>query len=164
MPTNDEVVAAITAVDDRLAGLRGRILASGETPLAEGTWRVRDALSHLAARSNGVARVVRRAEQAWAGQAAPGPGQPGFTSIDDINAGQVAERSDKSVEQLLDEIATGHAAAIAALGELDAGFLDRMMPQGFRPGDAAVGDLILRGGPGHDQGHVDQIEAVLPPA
>ena len=164
MPTKDEVVAAITAVDERLARLRERILASGETPLAEGTWRVRDALSHLAARANGVERVVRRAEQAWAGNPAPGPGQPGFTSVDDINAGQVAERSDKSVEELLDEIATGHAAAITALGDLEDGFLDRMMPQGFRPGEAAVGELIIRGGPGHDNGHIDQIEAVLPSA
>src|SRR5687768_7619073 len=91
MPTKQEIVAAITAVDDRLAGLRERILVSGETPLAEGTWRVREALSHLAARSNGVARVVRRAELAWSGQPTPAPGQPGFTSVDDINAGQVAE-------------------------------------------------------------------------
>jgi len=164
MPAKDEVAAAIRAVDERLALLRDRILSNGETPLAECTWRVRDALSHLAARSNGVERVVRRAEQAWAGQPMPGPGQPGFASIDDINAGQVAERTERSVEDLLNEIATGHAAAIEALNALEDGLLDRMMPQGFRPGEAPVGELIIRGGPGHDQGHIDQIEAVLPPA
>ena len=60
MTTRDEIIAGIRAVDERLAALRDRIIASGEQPLQEGTWVIRDALSHLAARANGVDRVIQR--------------------------------------------------------------------------------------------------------
>ena len=71
------------------------------------------------------------------------------------------ERKDRTVEQLLDEIAAGHAAAIAAVEELDEALLAREIPLGFRPGEIAVGDMILRGGPGHDGRHLDDIEQSL---
>lgn len=156
MTTRDEIIAGIREVDTRLEALRDRIIAAGEQPLQEGTWRVRDALSHLAARANGVDRVVQRLRLWESGQ----PFMPPRTT-DEINAGQVEERTDASVTDLLDEIRAGHAAALAALEHVDDTTLAKEMPQGFRPGDAPVGDLIHRGGPGHDAGHLDQIEAVL---
>ena len=156
MTTRDDIITAIREVDTRLDALRDRILAAGEQPLTEGTWRVRDALSHLAARGNGVDRVLLRF-RAWE---AGTPITP-VATIDDINAGQVEERRDATIEQLLDEIRTGHAAAIEALGHVDDATLAKEMPQGFRPGDAPVADMIVRGGPGHDAGHLDQIEAAL---
>jgi len=156
MATRDEVVAAIQAVDARLAALKPRIIARGEAPLKEGTWRVREALSHLAARSNGVDRIAQRVRDTQAGKAPAAP-----RSIDEINADQVAERSSKSVAELLDEIAAGHAAAITAVRAIDQATLDAMLPLGFRPGESAASDLMVRGGPGHDQTHVDQIEAAL---
>ena len=33
---------------------------------------------------------------------------------------------------------------------------------GFRPGTILVANMILRGGPGHDGNHLDDIEASLP--
>jgi len=156
MTTRDDIISAIREVDARLAALRDRIVEAGEQPLAEGTWRVRDALSHLAARGNGVDRVLLRLRAWEAGQ----PITPAAT-IDDINAGQVEERLDATVPELLDEIRAGHAAAIEALGRVDEATLAKEMPQGFRPGDAPVADMILRGGPGHDRNHLDQIEAAL---
>jgi hypothetical protein len=161
MTTRDEIREAIQAVDARLEAMRERILAHGETPQAEGTWRIRDALCHLAARANGVDRVVQRAIAA-ATPGAPQPTPP--RSIDEINAGQVEERTDLSVEALLDEIRNGHRAALAALERVEDEMLERLLSNGFRPGESPVADLIVRGGPGHDHGHVDQIEAVLPPA
>jgi hypothetical protein len=157
MASKEEIVEAIRGVDARLDALRERILAGGETPLLEGTWRVRDALSHLAARANGVDRVVRRATN----PTPPGGAGAPPVSIDDINAGQVEERRDRAVKQLLDEIRDGHAAAAEQLQTLDDELLARMIPQGFRPGDVAVSDMMLRGGPSHDNGHIDQIEAAL---
>lgn len=156
MATRDEVVAAIRAVDARVDALKPRILAQGETPLKEGTWRVREALSHLAARANGVDRVAQRVRDTQAGTAPAAP-----RSIDEINAGQVAERSSKSIPELLDEIAKGHAAAIQAVSALDQSVLDTTLPLGYRPGESAASDMMLLGGPRHDHSHLDQIEAAL---
>ncbi|MCK9496087.1 MAG: maleylpyruvate isomerase N-terminal domain-containing protein [Dehalococcoidia bacterium] len=157
MTTREEFIAAVQQVDERLAALREQIVAGGEKPLQEGTWRVRDALSHLAARSNGVARVLARVEAADNPSATP----PAPRNIDEINAGQVEERTDRSVEELLDEIAAGHAAAIEAARGLDDETLARSLPLGFRPGDATVAELLAMGGPRHDGNHLDQVEAAL---
>jgi hypothetical protein len=156
MTTRDDVIAAIRGVDARMDGLRERILAAGENPLLEGTWRVRDALSHLAARANGVDRVAQRVRAAQAGT----PMAP-VASIDEINAGQVHEREGATVLELLDEIRAGHAAAIEAIGRLDEGTLEHPLPMANRPDPSPAIDMMLRGGPGHDQGHIDQIEAAL---
>lgn len=156
MATRDEVVAAIHAVDARLDALKPRILAQGDAPLKEGAWRVREALSHLAARANGVDRVAQRVRDTQAGKTPAAP-----CTIDEINASQVTERASKSAAELLDEIAHGHAAAIAAVGALEQTILDAMLPLGFRPGESTASDLMLRGGPGHDNSHIAQIEAAL---
>ena len=165
MPTKDEVQRAISELDARIDGLRERILANGGAALGEGDWTVRDALSHLSARSNGVPRVVERAEQA-SQVAAGGAQQPGGAAppmdIDEINAGQVEERAGRSVLELLDEIRDGHRTAIAAVAELEESLVARSIPRGFRPGDTTVGEMLIRGGPGHDGSHLDLIEAALP--
>ncbi|TAK75744.1 MAG: hypothetical protein EPO16_08450, partial [Dehalococcoidia bacterium] len=85
MATRDEIVAAIRSVDERLDALKPLIMANGNAPLNEGTWRVRDALSHLAARANGVDRVAQRVRDTQAGKMPAAP-----RSIDEINAEQVA--------------------------------------------------------------------------
>ncbi len=156
MTSREDFIAAVRTVDERLQALRPRILEQPEAPLPEGAWRVRDALSHLAARSNGVVRVLARVEAASGGTPAPAPG-----SIDEINAGQVAERSDRPVEAILDEIRDGHQAAVQAVQALDEALLERVIPLGFRPGEASVADLLVMGGPRHDGNHLDQVEAAL---
>ncbi|MGE3960372.1 MAG: maleylpyruvate isomerase N-terminal domain-containing protein [Dehalococcoidia bacterium] len=157
MSSREDFTAAVRQIDERIAGLRAEILAHPDRPLLEGTWRVRDALSHLAARANGVPRVLARV----AAIDQPAGAAPAPRNIDEINAGQVEERTDRSAEQLLDEIREGHAAAITAAGEIDEALLARSIPLGFRPGDATVGELLLMGGPRHDGNHLDQIEAAL---
>ena len=156
MTTRDDVIAAIEGVDRRLEALRPRILAAGDRRLLEGTWVVRDALSHLAARANGVDRVAQRVRAAQAGT----PMAP-VATIDEINAGQVEERRGATVEGLLDEIRAGHAAAIAAIRRLDDATLAHPLTMANRPEPAAAVEMMLRGGPGHDGGHLDQIEAAL---
>ena len=155
MTTRDDVIAAIQGVDTRLNGLLPRILAAGDRHLLDGTWVVRDALSHLAARANGVDRVAQRVRAAQAGT----PMAP-VATIDEINAGQVQERVGVSVEALPDEIRAGHAAAIEAIRRLDDGTLAHPLAQANRPESPAV-EMMLRGGPGHDGGHLDQIDAAL---
>ena len=156
MTTRDDIIEAIRRIDARLQPLHDRIIERGDDRLIEGDWRIRDALSHLAARSNGVDRVIQRLRAAQAGT----PVAP-VRNVDDINAGQVEERRDATVAQLLDEIRAGHLAAIEALDHVDDATLQTPLAQGFRPGDAPVADMILRGGPGHDGNHLDQIEAAL---
>ena len=160
MANHDQIIAAIEDVDMRIEEMWDRILENGDTPLAEGTWHVREALSHLAARANGVSRVMARAK-ALKDPNAPQPPAP--RSIDEINADQVSERSTKTVRELLDEITEGHRQAIIALRTITRDELREKIPQGFRPEEIEVGDSMIRGGPGHDHGHLDQIEAVLPP-
>lgn len=157
--TKDDFIEAVRQVDERIASLRDQILANPEKPLLEGEWRVRDALSHLAARANGVGRVLARVQA----QDNPGSGSqpPAPLNIDEINAGQVEERRDRSVEDLLDEIQSGHAAAIEAIQQVDDATLGRSIPMGFRPGEAQVAEMMVMGGPGHDNNHLDQIEAAL---
>ncbi len=159
MTSREDFAAAVRQVDDRLSALRDDILANGDKPLLEGTWRVRDALSHLAARANGVPRVLARVEAAdnpSTSASAPAP-----RNIDEINAGQVDERVERSVEELLDEIRDGHAAALQAASAVDDATLARSIPLGFRPGDATVAELLAMGGPRHDGNHLDQVEAAL---
>jgi len=158
MTSRDEFIEAVRTVDGRLAALRDAILAEPDKPLLEGTWRVRDALSHLAARANGVPRVLARVEAADHPSAAPAAAP---RNIDEINAAQVEDRIEASAEDLLEEIRVGHANAIAAAGGLDAALLQRSLPLGFRPGDATVAELLVMGGPRHDGNHLDQIEAAL---
>lgn len=159
MANHDQIIAAIEDVDQRIEDMWDRLLENGETALEEGTWRVRDALSHLAARGNGVARVLARynAHKNPTDNPPPAP-----RNIDEINADQVAERSSKSVRELLDEIFAGHQAAIAAVREVTREVLRDTLPAGFQPGEIEVGDSIMRGGPYHDHTHLNQVEKVLP--
>ena len=158
MTGREDFVAAVRGVDARIPAIRTDILANADKPLLEGTWRVRDALSHLAARANGVPRVLARVEAADNPSSSPAPA---LRTIDEINAGQVEERADRSVEQLLDEIRDGHAAALAAAAAIDDATLARSIPLGFRPGDATVAELLVMGGPRHDGNHLEQVEAAL---
>ena len=158
MTTKDDIQEAFEGIDARIEALRDRIVAASEQQLTVADqWRVRDALSHLAARANGVQRVLDRARAAEGGAEARPP-----TSIDDINAAQVEERTDLSASELLDEIRDGHRAAIAAVAELPDELLGKEIEMGFRPGTILVANMILRGGPGHDGNHLDDIEASLP--
>ena len=156
MTTRDEITSSIRGIDERLTTLRDRIIEGGDKPLLEGEWKVRDALSHLAARANGVDRVAQRVRAAQAGT----PMAP-VASIDEINAGQVLEREGATVAELLDEIRAGHAAAIEAIRRLDDATLDHPLTMANRPEPQPAIEMMMRGGPGHDGGHIDQIEAAL---
>ena len=148
MPGRDELIQGFQGLDARLDALSDAIIANPEAPLPEGEWRVRDALSHLAASSNPVPRVL---ERAGGGE---GGGMPG-------NDEQVAERADVSAADLIAEVKAGHEASIAALADADDAVFAVEIPLGFRPGDIAVGDLLGMLVTSHESGHIDDIEAAL---
>lgn len=148
MPSRDELIEGFQGLNARIDALSDAIIANPEAPLPEGEWRVRDALSHLAASSNPVPRMLERAQGGEAG---------GMPSNDE----QVAERSDVSAADLIAEVKTGHDASIAAIGGADDALFAVEVPLGFRPGDIAVGDLLGMLVTSHESGHIDDIEAAL---
>ncbi len=147
-----KIAEGIRGCADRMRELREELIAGGEKPLPAGEWRVRDALSHLAARSNPVALAYQRiAEQ----------GQERTLTVDEVNHGQVQERTDLSVAELVDEIVAGSEAALAQLDELSDNFLEQTVKVSFGPGELAAGAIILFGGPRHFREHLGDIEAAL---
>ena len=157
MATKHDIADAIRANDARIEGLRTRILVRPEQPLPEGEWHVRDALSHVAARANPVPRILARVKALDGADAGPAP----RIDIDEINHGQVEERHGASPEELLAEIAAGHAAAIEELAGLDDELLSRVIPLGFRPGDTTVGDMLNMAGAGHERTHLNDVATAL---
>jgi len=150
----DEVIQAVDEVDQRVAALRARIEANADAALPTGEWRVRDVASHLAARSNPVANVLRRVAAADA--QAPNP--PPRVNVDEINHGQVEERAGRSIQEILDELQAGHRATIENLPPDD--MLARTLPA-VQGGDITVGEMIARSGARHEQNHLNDIEAAI---
>lgn len=152
--TRDEVIAAVREVDARLSRIAASIEANGEAPLLSGEWRVRDALSHLAARSNPVPNVLRRLAVA----AAPGGASAPRVDVNDINAAQVDERTTKSVAEILAEMHVGHHATIDSLPTNEV--LVQTLPA-VQGGDVPVAEIIARSGARHENNHLDDIEAAI---
>lgn len=158
--TRDEIVQAIRAADARLQALAPRIRAAGDTPLASGSWRVRDAMSHVAARGNPIPRTLDRLNQATDAAGKPHP----IRDIHEMNAEQVGDRAHASMDDLIRETLDGHRQALADLDELDEDVLERRLVVAFQPGELSVAEFVHLAGPRHEATHVNDIEAVLPAA
>ena len=153
-----EIVAGINACDERLMRLKPAMIANPDAPLPEGTWSVRDALSHIAARANGVAMALTVANNALGADAADvGP----TFDIDVVNRQQIADRSANDVESLLAEALAGHAAAIGQLASIDDELLARRMKLPYFEHEVMVIDLIALSGAGHEQSHINDIARAL---
>ena len=158
--TRDEIIEAIQAADARLEALTPRIRAAGDAPLASGEWRVRDAMSHVAARGNPIPRTLARLNQATDASGNPQP----VRDIHEINAEQVNERADADVDDLIRETREGHRQALADLEGLDDDVLERRLVVAFPPGELSVAEFIHLAGPRHEGNHLNDVEAVLRPA
>ena len=156
-----ELERAFQEADERLTALRDRIVEGAEKPLLQGEWRVREALSQVAARGNSVPMVVRRLEQADTVVNGPGAPPRPVRDIHEVNAGQVSDRADRSVADLLEETQAGHRAALDAFPTVDDATMGRSMAVAFPPGELTVAEFIYRAGPGHERTHIDEIEAAL---
>lgn len=157
--TRDEIAAAFRTADERLEALRDRLVANGDRPLPSGEWRVRDALSHIAARSNSMPIAER-----WLAQVDSAPTEAAAAAvpdIHDINAGQVADRAGRSVSELIDEAIAGHRAAVQHAIGLDDAVLDRPIVIAARNINTTFGAFLVMAGPGHEGNHLAEIEAAL---
>ena len=153
MATREEIAEAIRTADGRIEALGERIAAGAERPLPEGEWRVRDALSHLAATANPVPAILARV----AALDDPGGEQPPRASNED----QIAARSGADAADLVAETREGYRAALEALADAEESALARSIPLGFRPGEATAGEMLHMLASGHAGGHIDDIEAAL---
>ena len=153
MATREEIAEAIRTADGRIEALGDRIVAGAERPLPEGEWRVRDALSHLAATANPVPAILARV----AALDEPGGETPPRTSNED----QIAARADAGAADLVAEAREGYRAALEALADAGDDALARSIPFGFRPGEATAGEMLHMLASGHAGGHIDDIEAAL---
>jgi hypothetical protein len=81
--------------------------------------------------------------------------------IHEINAEQVSTRTDRDVEELIEEAREGHREALEQLEELDDDVLERRLPVAFPPGELSVADFIVLAGPRHEGNHLNDIEAAL---
>lgn len=162
MGVKDEIIEALRQTDGRLAGLAGRIREKPGAKLPEGEWTVRDALCHLAARSNSVPMVIGLAEQiaksAAAGEASAFPA--GF-DIDATNAEQVRERMSRSVDELLTEITEGHRVASDEVRRLDDALIEQRFPNPVGEGDVALADFLRMATAFHDNMHISDIERAV---
>src|SRR5918911_2790030 len=124
------------------------------TPLNEGTWTVRDALCHVAARANDVPLVLGLLDRTVDLASAAAESEA-------INAGQIASRAGRSVDELADEAVAGYAAARADVLELDTTRLNQTIPDVPGQGPMRVADLLLVVYRYHARAHLDSIEQAL---
>src|SRR5919199_1449545 len=119
-------------------------------------WHVdrRDALCHLAARANDVPLVLRLLD--WHLDLASGAAE-----AEAINAGQIASRAGRSVDELADEAVAGYAAARADVLKLDAAQLGQTIPDVPGHGPMSVADLVLVVYRHHAQARLASIEQAL---
>ena len=159
MASKQEIVDALRQVNQRLDGMKAEILANAETPLLSGTWKVRDALCHLAARSNGVPNFITRLERA--ATAAPGAPATPLPNIDDINQGQIDARVGRSAEELVQEVHEGHLTAIDSIFAMPDDVFERDLPNPRDGSISKAGDTLLRSTSNHDNTHMDEIEQAI---
>lgn len=148
--------AAIAGNDALLRSLAGRIVAAPATPLLQGEWTVRDGMSHLAARANGVTMVQAVASGAFNTEDASAS-----FDIDAINRQQIAERLQNDARALIDETIAGHARAITELAHLDDDTLAGTLSLPMFEQPVTFIDLLVMVGPGHDASHIAEIQAAL---
>jgi hypothetical protein len=147
---------AIDESEQLLRRLAAPIRECPDTPLLEGEWTVRDTLCHVAARSNDVPLILRLRDPAATEET-----RSTIAELDATNARQIADRSSRTVDELVDEALAGYAAARMALGQLDETQLGQVLPDVPSVGPMRLADLLVLTYQGHAQAHLKSIEAAL---
>lgn len=155
----DDVLGAIDESERQLRELADALRRSPEARLPDSEWSAREALCHVAARSNDVPMVVAMVERAQA--PADAGSRPPSGGPDAQNAGQIAERTGRSVDDLLDEAYRGHAAARQAVQEMDEPVLARELPDFRGRGPVKLGDLIRMSYSRHLGSHLEGIRQAV---
>ena len=155
MATREAIIETIRKSDARGEALRSRITAAPGAPLAEGDWRVRDALSHLAARANPLPLIAAVSAMLQA------EGEPPAFDPDAQNAQQIAERADKSAAEILDEMHASYEEAIAGVESLDEDTLGQGLKLPGMENEIQMSDLVVMSMGMHVDAHLGDIESAL---
>jgi hypothetical protein len=148
--------AAIDESERLLRRLAAPVRERPDTPLLEGEWTVRDTLCHVAARSNDVPLILRLTDPAAIDES-----KSMIAELDATNARQMADRSGRTVDQLVDEALAGYAVAHVAVGQLNDAQLDQVLPDVPGVGPMRLADLLVLTYQDHAQAHLKSIEAAL---
>jgi hypothetical protein len=157
MTTRADVIKEIEAVDARVHELTPQLLTHGNARLPEADWRVREALCHLAARANGVPVATAAAQRARARAPGESTAARGAVEIDEVNRRQIDDRRDRSLQELLEEIHSGHQNAIRAVREFDEQTLGEHLVLFAGRSEMSFAELLRLAGPAHENNHLDQI-------
>ena len=146
-----KVVERIGTCAEIIDKLRDKILANPDAALPDGDWKVRDALSHLAARANPIPTLHKRISEMNSDS------EP--LSTDEANHLQVEDRSGASIEELIKECEEGFAAAQEDIPNIsDEDLLQKVK---FGDGEMHAVDIMYFGGPRHFMDHLNDIEKAL---
>jgi hypothetical protein len=156
MATKQEIYEGVRGVEERLERLLPGIRENLERPLPTGTWTIHDALCHLAADTNAVARFLQRLERIDRGE----PGRPAGFNIDEHNEQQIASRKSKAIDEVVREIQDGFKADIAAFEAISNATLERQIP-GFGGNPTLASDSLSFTLVRHNHIHLDDIEQAL---
>jgi hypothetical protein len=149
MAKKEEIIAGLQFVTQEAARMRD-VLSEDEWSRAADMdgWKNKQILAHLA----GVGGIVIP----FAGNlanAAPGADGAAGVDIDALNAAMVAQRADKSVPELVDEIATNYTGVADWLrNQPDELLAKRVTIGGYK--DVTLGDLLVRMVVLHGLGHI----------
>ena len=146
-----KVVERIGTCAEIVARLKDKILANPDTPLPEGEWKVRDAVSHLAARANPIPTLHKRISE-MNSESEP-------LSTDEANHLQGEDRKGLSIEELIKEGEEGFAAAQADIPNISEEDLNQKVK--FGDGEMHAVDIMYFGGPRHFMDHLNDIEKAL---
>ncbi len=150
----------VQALIDKLAAAREEILQTieglDEEALTwrpgDGRWSISENLAHLAS-SEGSHRQVGQAIAA--GQTVDAPD----FDLDTWNAARVAERRERSVDEILEEMAAERQRTLSALQDLEDEALDR---EGLHPALGEIAVLkVFRIIPIHERWHLKDIKQLL---
>ncbi len=149
MATRDEVIGGIEFLIQESKRLGGALSDEDWTRVVDmDGWKNKEVLAHIAGISAIVVPMVSSFSSAPAGANA-GAG----VDIDAINAGIVGARADKSVDDLVNEVATGYKGVIEFVrGASDETLAKPITFAGYK--DVPVSDILIRMVVLHGLGHV----------
>jgi hypothetical protein len=139
MATKQELIEGLAMLTREAKRLAGRCTdEEWRLPSDEGGWNNREAYAHVA----GVAGIVVPFATGML-NAPAGTDMGAALNIDQINAGIVAARADKSIPELAQEFESAYGAVAEWLrGQPDETFEKRATIGGYR--DMTVGDLLMQ--------------------
>jgi uncharacterized damage-inducible protein DinB len=155
--TKQDIAKAADAFVQRAHSIAASLSpADWQKTVYEGGWNVKQVYCHLASMAGSASFFINMAASA---PPSSGGGEGGF-DIDAWNAGQVAARQDRAIEEILSELKSGYARSMDAVEATSDELLakEMTMPWGF---SGTLAELLVGSVAGHSAEHLDDVERAL---